>query len=116
MNEEIRHVVESVKDPTTYPALTYLWVVALSAWGGAVRFLRKIRAGEMSLAHAFRSLIGEAVTSAFAGVMTFYLCEASGITGMWTAVMVGVAGHMGGRSLEAMESFYKRWAGGKDDQ
>lgn len=70
----------------------------------------------MSLGHAFKSLFGEVITSGFAGVMTFYLAEASGVTGMWTAVLVGIAGHMGGRSLEAMESFYKRWTGGKDDQ
>lgn len=115
MNEEIRQAAEvaAAKDPTSYGALTYFWVVALSAWGGTVRFIRKVKAGEMRLGHAIKSLLGEIFTSAFAGVLTFYLAEATGVSGMWTAVLVGIAGHMGGRSLEAIEDVYKRWTGSK---
>lgn len=29
------------KDPTTYSLITYAWVALLSAWGGAVNWIRK---------------------------------------------------------------------------
>lgn len=113
MNEEIRQATEAVKDPTSYGLLTYAWVVVLSAWGGTVRFIRKVKAGEMSLKQAALTLTGEVITSAFAGVVTFYACEANGIPQLMTAVLVSVAGHMGGRALEPIEALYKRWFGGK---
>lgn len=113
MNEEIRQVSEAAKDPTSYGLLTYAWVVALAAWGGTVRFIRKVKAGDMNPKQALKVWVGELVTSAFAGVLTFYLAEASGISQLWTAVLVGVAGHMGARSLEPLEALYKRWTGTK---
>lgn len=115
MNEEIRQAAEAAKDPTSYSLLTYAWVVALSAWGGMVRFIRKVKAGEMSLKQASLTLAGEIVTSAFAGVVTFYACEANDVAPLMTAVLVGVAGHMGGRALEPVEQLFKRWFGGKGD-
>lgn len=116
MNEELRQVTEAAKSPLSYDLLTYFWVFALSAWGGSVRFARKVKAKEMSLGRALRSLLVEMMTSAFAGVVTFFLCEGTGITGLWTAVLVAVAGHMGGRALEPLEALYKRWIGGKADE
>jgi len=116
MNEEIRQVADVAKDPTSFSLLTYGWVIALSAWGGTVRFIRKVRAGHMSIKQAAFTLIGEIVTSSFAGVVTFYLCQATEIPGLWTAVTVGVAGHMGGRALEPLEGLYRRWLTGNKDQ
>lgn len=114
MNEEIRHAAEAAKDPLSFGLLTYCWVIVLSAWGGTVRFIRKVRAGDMSLKQAAFTLIGEVVTSSFAGVVTFYLAQATGISGLWTAVVVGIAGHMGGRALEPLEALYRRWVANKD--
>jgi hypothetical protein len=113
MNEEIRQAAEAVKDPTSYGLFTYAWVVLLSAWGGTVRFIRKVKAGEMSIRQAAMTLMGELVTSVFAGVITFYACEANAVAPLWTAVLVSVAGHMGGKALEPFESIFKRWFGGK---
>lgn len=93
------------KDPTTYSLLTYGWVLTLASWGGVVNFLRKRKSGD---ARPFNvvELIGEIVTSAFAGMVTFWLCEASGIGGLITAALVGISGHMGSRAIFAFE----RWA------
>ena len=33
------------KDPTTYPLITYTWVLLLSSWGGMVSWLRKRKRG-----------------------------------------------------------------------
>jgi len=88
--------------------------MVLSAWGGLVRFIRKVKAGDMSWKQAALTLAGEITTSAFAGVMTFYACEANHAPQLMTAVLVGVAGHMGGRALEPLEAIYRRWIGPKD--
>lgn len=92
------------KDPTTYSLLTYLWVVAFSAFGGVVSFMRKRREG---IVRAFNitELIGELVTSAFVGVITFLLCEWSGVSPLLTAAFVGITGHMGSRALFMFESY-----------
>jgi len=96
------------KDPTNYALLTYLWVLFLSAWGGVVSFLAKVKAGN-ARAFNFVELIGEIVTSGFAGVLTFWLCEAAGINGLVTAALVGISGHMGSRAIYKME----QWATSK---
>jgi hypothetical protein len=92
------------KDPTSYSLLTYLWVFALSMMGGFVSFMRKLRNGH---ARAFNvaEFIGELVTSAFAGVITFWLCENAEISPLMTAALVGVAGHMGSRAILTIEDF-----------
>lgn len=104
------------KDPSTYPLITYLWVIALAAWGGAVSFIRKVRMGE-TRAFNVVEFIGEIVTSGFVGVLTFWLCEAANLNPLITAALVGISGHMGSRALFQME----KWAtskfsgGGKSD-
>jgi hypothetical protein len=104
------------KDPTNYGLLTYLWVLALASWGGVVGFMRKRREG---LARPFNltEIAGEIVTSAFAGVITFWLCEAAGIAPLLTAAMVGVSGHMGSRAIYQIERYIEsKFGGGKCGQ
>lgn len=50
------------KDPTTYGVITYVLVAALAAWGGLVRFYRKVKLGH---ARAFNlvDLSGELSTA-----------------------------------------------------
>ena len=93
-------------DPTNYPLLTYLWVLALSTWGGVVNFIQKVRSGE-SQRWSITELFGEVVISAFAGIMTFYLCEASGFDQLITAALVGISGHMGSRAIFMLEKYAK---------
>lgn len=93
------------KDPSTYSLITYLWVTGLAAWGGLVNFYRKVKSGE-TRAFNVTELIGEIVTSAFAGLITFWLCEAAQIHPLVTAALVGISGHMGSRAIYQLE----RWA------
>lgn len=90
------------KDPTNYDLLTYAWVFALSAWGGAVNFYRKMRDGK-TRPFNFTELVGELVTSAFAGILTFWLCELSSFPPLLSAALVGIAGHMGSRAIFRFE-------------
>ncbi|MCX8016382.1 MAG: phage holin family protein [Rhodocyclaceae bacterium] len=99
------------KDPSTYGVITYLWVIGLSAWGGLVSFYRRVKAGESSITN-FAELIGEIATSAFAGLITFWLCEAAQFKPLITAALVGISGHMGSRALWQLEHWAKTRFGG----
>jgi hypothetical protein len=92
------------KDPTAYSLITYVWVAALSAWGGIVGYIRKVNSGVIHR-YSLIEFIGELVTSAFAGILTFWLCEAAGINGLVTAALVGVSGHMGSRAIFQLETW-----------
>jgi LydA holin phage, holin superfamily III len=94
----------SDKSPETFSYITYLWVLGLSALGGVVAFARKVREGH-ARAWNFAEFVGELVTSGFAGVMTFYMCEYSNFAPLLTASLVGIAGHMGSRAIFLLESF-----------
>lgn len=94
------------KDPTSYSLLTYAWVFLLSILGGVVSFMRKLHEGH-TRAFNFVEFMGELVTSAFAGVITFWLCESSGVSPLITAALVGVSGHAGSRAIFLLEDFMK---------
>lgn len=95
------------KDPTTYSLLTYAWVFALSAWGGIVSWIRKRNNGE-TRPFNLTEFIGEIITSAFAGIITFYLCESAQIAPVITAALVAVSGHMGTRAIYFAEQLLER--------
>lgn len=93
------------KDPTSYSLITYFWVTFLSAVGGFVNFYHRVQRG-LASPFSFTELIGELITSGFAGLLTFWLCEWSGVSTLLTPVLVGISGHMGARAIFQME----RWA------
>lgn len=95
------------KDPASYTLLTYAWVLALSILGGTASFFGKIKAGAARWFN-IAELVGEVFISAFAGVVTFYLCEWSGFAPLLTAVLVAVAGHMGTRAIFVLEQFFEK--------
>lgn len=92
------------KDPTTYSYITYLWVLGLACWGGTVNFIAKIKSGN---ARPFNitEFLGEILTSAFSGIITFYLCELSDTPPLMSAVFVAVSGHMGTRLIFKFEQY-----------
>lgn len=96
---------ETAKAVTDYNILTYLWVVALSVWGGVVSWVTKVRRGEIS-PMSFLELIAEVVVAGFVGMLTFWLCESAQMAPLLTAAMVGVASHMGTRALFQLERFF----------
>lgn len=99
------------KDPSSYSLLTYLSVVALAVVGGAVNLMRRLNSHVWPNFN-FMEIIGELTTSGFAGVMTFWLCEAADINGLITAVLIGISGHMGGRAIFIIEKWAEHKFGG----
>lgn len=93
------------KDPTNYGWLTYAWVLMLAISGGIVNFHRKMRNGDVR-AFNLTEFVGEIFTSAFAGIMTFYLCEWSSVSPLLSAVFIAISGHMGSRAIFGIE----KWA------
>jgi hypothetical protein len=98
------------KDPLNYPLKQYGFMLATAVLGGLVSWYAKVRKGEVS-AWGVNQLVGELATSAFAGLICFWGCEAMGLQQIWTAPLVGIAGHMGTRAITAFEEFaQRRWA------
>jgi hypothetical protein len=92
------------KSPEAYSFITYGWVFALAILGGVVSFMRKLQLGHTRVFNLVE-FIGEIVTSAFAGVLTFWMCEHADISPLMTAAFVGVSGHMGSRALFMAEGW-----------
>ena len=106
MLEQTKQAGDIAKDPTSYSMLTYAWVFALAMLGGVVNFMRKLQQGHVR-AFNIVEFIGELVTAAFAGVLTFWMCEHSNLSPLVTAALVGISGHMGSRALFMMEDWLK---------
>ncbi len=98
-----------VKDPLAYSLRQYGFLLGVAILGGIVSWAAKVKAGVVS-AWNLMHLIGELCTSAFAGLLCFWICESMGVAPLLTASFVGVAGHMGTRAIAAFEEFaQRRW-------
>lgn len=85
--------------------ITWGWVLALSAWGGAVSYFHHMT--KHGLRFSLFRLAMDVSTSAFVGVLTYLLCHAANISEGVTAAMVGISGHMGAKALLMLEKKYE---------
>lgn len=108
----------TVKDPLSYSLGQYGFMLGISVLGGLVSWSARVRAGKAN-PWSINELIGEVATSAFAGLLSFYLCEWAGFPPLLTASVVGISGHMGTRGIQMLERIgeerLKAWAGTKGD-
>lgn len=95
------------KNPLDYSLKQYGFTLAVALLGGLVSWLAKVRRGDASAWNVMQ-LIGELCTSAFAGLLAFWLCEWSGSPPLLSAAMTGIAGHMGTRAIATFEGFAER--------
>ncbi len=95
------------RDPFDYSFWTYVWVLMLSAFGGLVNFSHKLQDG-LTTPFRLTEFVGELVTSAFAGLLTFWLCESAGIDKLISAVLIAISGHMGSRAIFRLERWLER--------
>ncbi|WP_241086246.1 phage holin family protein [Candidatus Vondammii sp. HM_W22] len=68
---------------------------------------------ERSRRFSIMELGGELVTSSFAGVITFWMCEISNIDALFSAVLIAISGHMGARAINLFEAALERRYGKK---
>lgn len=100
-------------DPVTIDILTYAWVLGLALLGGFANFIGKYRRGKVR-AFNVTELIGDLVISAFAGIITFYLCTYAELDLLLTAALVGMCGNMGSRFIVLMERKIKKYIDSKN--
>jgi hypothetical protein len=98
------------REITSYTLKQWLFVLAMALLGGFVNWWGQVRRGELK-ATSVSSLVGELCTSAFAGLLAFFICEWADFPDMLTAAMTGIAGHMGTRGIAMFET----WAARKFD-
>lgn len=108
MDKDVTFMPE--KSPETYAWITYAWVFALASWGGIVGYIRKVKTG-LSPRFSLTEMIGEIVTSGFFGLLTFWGAQASGLDQLMTAVLVGISGHAGARTMFILERFLQTKTG-----
>lgn len=93
------------KHPLDYSLREYIFLLSFALLGGFVAFYSKVRNGTVQ-AWNVTHLIGELTTSAFAGLLAFWICEGVGLSSLYTASLVGISGHMGARAI----TLFERWA------
>ena len=81
----------------------FVWFLLLAAWGGTASYLSRIK--KMKTPFRIMELVGEWTISAFAGVITAFICYEMQFSFYATAALTGIAGHMGGRAIALMEHF-----------
>lgn len=81
----------------------FLWFLLLAAWGGTASYLSRIK--KMKTPFSVMELVGEWTISAFAGIVTAFICYEMQFSFYATAALTGIAGHMGGRAIALMEHF-----------
>jgi hypothetical protein len=103
------------KGPLDYSLTQYGLTLGVALLGGLVSWMAKVRKGEAA-AWNLMQLIGELATSAFAGLLAFWICEWSSTPALLTAPLAGIAGYMGTRALQAFETFaLRRWGVAPDN-
>jgi hypothetical protein len=106
---------DKAKSPLDYSLKQYALFLGIALLGGFVSWLNKVRAGVISAA-SINHLVGELCTSAFAGLLCFWVCEYYGVPPLVTGTLTGIFGHMGTRSLTLLEEWAAKKfpaAGGK---
>jgi hypothetical protein len=93
-----------------------LWMLGVSLLGGIVSFLQKVKAGK-SRPMNITELVGEMMTSALVGLVTYWICRAYGVNEYLAAAGVAISGHMGARAIfifeQAADRVVPQWLAGK---
>lgn len=98
---------DKAKNPLDYSLKQYALFLGAAILGGFVSWYSKVRSGAIP-ALSINHLVGELCTSAFAGLLCFWICEWSGFPQLLTAALTGVMGHMGTRGISLLEEWAAR--------
>jgi hypothetical protein len=100
---------DKAKNPLDYSLKQYALFLGIALLGGVVSWYSKVRSGAIP-AVSINHLIGELSSSAFAGLLCFWICEWSGFPQLLTAALTGIMGHMGTRGVTLFEEWAaRRW-------
>ncbi len=99
----------NLKSPLAYSLREYAVILGIALLGGFASWYSRVRRGQAELLN-FSALVGELAVSAFAGLITFWVCESFELSPLITAAAAGMAGHAGGTGISWMERVGKRYA------
>ena len=99
----------ALKSPLAYSLREYAVILGIALLGGFASWYSRVRRGQAELL-SFSALVGELAVSAFAGLITFWVCESFELSPLVTAAAAGMAGHAGGTGISWMERIGKRYA------
>lgn len=94
----------NARSPLDISLKQYGLVLGAAILGGLVAWYNKVRAGVIPT-WSINHLIGELCTSAFAGLLCFWICEWAGFPLLLTAPLTGIVGHMGTRGISMLEQW-----------
>lgn len=100
------------RDPLQIPLNVYAAMLSAALLGGFVSWFGRVRRGQ-AVVSVF-NIVGEMATSAFAGLLAFWTCQAMGLGLTSTILVVAVAGHMGTRAIALAERRLQEKLGLKD--
>lgn len=86
--------------------LGFVWFMLVAVWGGTVSYITRLKKSKAPF--SLMELVGEWTISAFAGIITAYLCAEMGMSFYVTAALSGISGHMGGRAIGLLESWVEQ--------
>lgn len=85
--------------------ISYFWFIILAAWGGTVNYIRRVK--KEGLKFSVVELIGEWSISAFAGIVTAFICHEMNTSEYLTYALVAISGHLGGKTIDTFETFFR---------
>lgn len=97
-------------DPFDYPLSRYLLFALIGLFGGLVARLQYWAGGQHPHCWrcAFFRLSVDMMTSGFCGVLALWLSAEFDLSGVLTAFIAGISGHMGSRALFLIERVIQR--------
>lgn len=97
-------------DPLDYHVSRYVLFAAIGLVGGLVARMQYWATGEVP--HCWRCalviLLADMLTSGFCGVLVFWAASELELSGVLTALLAGMFGHMGSRALFLVERILQR--------
>lgn len=104
-----------LKAPFNYSLRDYGLILATAVLGGLVGWFAKVRRKEAP-AWGVHQMIGELATSAFAGLLAFWICEWANFPQLLTLSLVGISGHAGTAAIQRFERLAEQKFGALDSR
>ena len=82
--------------------LPFMYATILALWGGFVQYANRVRVGEK---WSWSALSLDLTVCSFAGVISFFFCQAAEIYGWKAAIVIAVSAHEGTRAIGLMTRF-----------
>ncbi|MBU9834236.1 holin [Rahnella aquatilis] len=91
------------RDPSNNNFLSWVYILLFGAWGGIVRYIIDVRAGQIS--RGLIAVLAQVIISGFTGILAGLLSEGVGAAFHTTLAVCGISGAMG---VTALDYYWRR--------